>query len=264
MAVGNVYVYEQTPSYNRYKIRITKDTVVGGKRFFYFSQSLPGFSQYGKWLRVDGATGVLTALNNNNNCNYLINEKYVDSLKSRRNDSLRKCGPPSSACFDTSNVSVFGIPTKQKAFREDGLVIVSRYYSKYFGLTKVYSWEIEGWYDNLIGCKISGVTYGDTLLTDIENISGEIPSSYSLGQNYPNPFNPMTNVKFSIVNAGNVKLVVYDIQGREVQTLVNERMNVGTYEVRFDGSMLNSGVYFYKLIAGDFTETKRMIFNKII
>jgi len=99
-------------------------------------------------------------------------------------------------------------------------------------------------------------------LVGIQNISTEIPSSFSLSQNYPNPFNPMTNVKFSIINAGNVRIIVYDVQGREVQTLVNERLNVGTYEVRFDGSMLNSGVYFYKLIAGDFTETKRMILIK--
>jgi len=96
----------------------------------------------------------------------------------------------------------------------------------------------------------------------IQNINTEIPSSYSLGQSYPNPFNPMTNVKFSIVNTGDVKIVVYDVQGREVQTLVNERLSAGTYEAKFDGSMLTSGVYFYKLSAGDFTETKRMILIK--
>jgi hypothetical protein len=96
----------------------------------------------------------------------------------------------------------------------------------------------------------------------INNISTEIPSKYSLSQNYPNPFNPITNFKFSMLNAGNAKIVVYDVQGREVQTLVNERLNAGTYEVKFDGSMLNSGVYFYKLIIKGFTETKRMILIK--
>jgi hypothetical protein len=63
-------------------------------------------------------------------------------------------------------------------------------------------------------------------------------------------------------NAGNVKLVVYDIQGREVQTLVNERLQPGTYETTFDGSRLNSGVYFSKLTLGDFSETKRMTLIK--
>jgi len=96
----------------------------------------------------------------------------------------------------------------------------------------------------------------------IQNISTETPSSYSLGQNYPNPFNPVTNVKFSIINAEQVKLIVYDIQGREVQTLVNERLKAGTYEVKFDGNMLNSGVYFYKLSTEGFTETKKMLLIK--
>jgi hypothetical protein len=62
--------------------------------------------------------------------------------------------------------------------------------------------------------------------------------------------------------AGNVRLVVYDVQGREVQTLVNEKLSAGTYEVKFDGSMLNSGVYFYKLMTDGFTETKKMLMIK--
>jgi photosystem II stability/assembly factor-like uncharacterized protein len=70
----------------------------------------------------------------------------------------------------------------------------------------------------------------------IQNISTEVPSKYSLSQNYPNPFNPMCNVQFSMYKAGQVKLVVYDVQGREVQTLVNEKLSAGTYEVKFDGS----------------------------
>ena len=96
----------------------------------------------------------------------------------------------------------------------------------------------------------------------IENVSTEIPSAYSLSQNYPNPFNPTTNIKFSIINSGNVKLVVFDIMGREVQTLVNESLQSGTYEATFDGSMLNSGVYFYHLTAGDFKAVKKMILVK--
>jgi hypothetical protein len=96
----------------------------------------------------------------------------------------------------------------------------------------------------------------------IKNISSEIPSSYSLQQNYPNPFNNTSNLKFQIVNTGDVKLVVYNIMGREVQTLVNEQLAPGTYEVRFDASMLTSGIYFYKLTSGDFSETKKMLLLK--
>ena len=89
-----------------------------------------------------------------------------------------------------------------------------------------------------------------------------IPDNYSLSQNYPNPFNPTTNIKFSIVKTGQAKLIVYDVQGREVQTLVNERLQPGTYEASFDGSALNTGVYFYKLITGTFSETKKMLLIK--
>jgi photosystem II stability/assembly factor-like uncharacterized protein len=99
-------------------------------------------------------------------------------------------------------------------------------------------------------------------ITGIQNISSETPSKYSLSQNYPNPFNPTTNIKFSIVNTGEVKLVVYDIQGREVQTLVNESLKPGTYEAAFDASSLNTGVYFYKLITNTFSETKKMLLIK--
>lgn len=96
----------------------------------------------------------------------------------------------------------------------------------------------------------------------IQNISTEIPSAFSLKQNYPNPFNPSTNVKFSIVKAGDVKVVVYDARGREVQTLVNERLQAGTYDVTFDGSRLNSGVYFYKLSVNGYSQTRRMVMTK--
>ena len=110
------------------------------------------------------------------------------------------------------------------------------------------------------GTILKTITFGD--LISVKNISTEIPSKHMLRQNYPNPFNPMTNVKFSIVKAGDVKIVVYDVMGREVQTLVNERLGAGTYEVKFDGSMLTSGVYFYKMVTDGFTETKRMILIK--
>jgi photosystem II stability/assembly factor-like uncharacterized protein len=106
---------------------------------------------------------------------------------------------------------------------------------------------------------------GVTFVSDPSNkITG-----YELSQNYPNPFNPMCNIQFSMCNAGNVKIVVYDLTGREVQTLVNEVLQPGTYETTFDGSKFSSSVYFYKMqvrhgvsSTGDFTETKRMLMIK--
>jgi hypothetical protein len=104
--------------------------------------------------------------------------------------------------------------------------------------------------------------YDSISTVSVMNITTEVPAKYNLLQNYPNPFNPITNVKFSMLNAENVRIVVYDVQGREVQTLVNERLNAGTYEVKFDGSGLTSGVYLYKLITESFTETRKMLLIK--
>lgn len=102
-------------------------------------------------------------------------------------------------------------------------------------------------------------------------ISSKTPNSISMYQNYPNPFNPTTIIKFDVAMdsrfPGNdppwqVVLKVYDVMGREVQTLVNERLQPGTYEVSFDGSSLTSGVYFYKLITNGYTETRKMLLLK--
>lgn len=83
-----------------------------------------------------------------------------------------------------------------------------------------------------------------------------------MSQNYPNPFNPVTNLEFGISDLGFVSLKVYDILGKEIITLVNEKLSPGNYKVEFDGSGLTSGVYFYRLTVGEFTDTKRMMLVK--
>ena len=89
-----------------------------------------------------------------------------------------------------------------------------------------------------------------------------VPHDFVLEQNYPNPFNPTTVVSYQLPVASEVRLVVYDLLGREVAVLENERKNPGVYEVKFDGSGLSSGVYFYRLTAGVHTESKRMMLMK--
>ncbi|MFZ5948282.1 MAG: VPS10 domain-containing protein [Stygiobacter sp.] len=125
--------------------------------------------------------------------------------------------------------------------------------------------------------------YSDFNITSVSN-EAEIPDGFSLYQNYPNPFNPSTTIKYSILNVmvsssnhdvtlrqsrqsrdqsdNIVTLKVYDILGKEVATLVNERQSAGNYEVKFDGSNLSSGVYFYKLQAGEFSQTKKLLLMK--
>lgn len=103
------------------------------------------------------------------------------------------------------------------------------------------------------------------IVTDVED-EKQIPTEFTLEQNYPNPFNPSTKIKFSIPNVGSelaqTVLKVYDILGNEVATLVNEEKPAGIYEVKFDASGLSSGVYFYKLQTGTFSEVKKLLFIK--
>ncbi len=96
----------------------------------------------------------------------------------------------------------------------------------------------------------------------IKPISSEVPNSYTLYQNYPNPFNPETKIKFDVPKSGDVKLIIYDMLGREVSALVNERLNPGTYEVEWNANNYTSGVYYYKITSGDYTDSKKMVLVK--
>jgi photosystem II stability/assembly factor-like uncharacterized protein len=99
-------------------------------------------------------------------------------------------------------------------------------------------------------------------LVGIGNNNNEIPNVYKLEQNFPNPFNPSTQITFALPKAGIVKLIVYDILGREVRTILNEFVPAGNHSVEFDAGSLASGAYFYKIESGDFTDTKKMVLLK--
>jgi hypothetical protein len=88
------------------------------------------------------------------------------------------------------------------------------------------------------------------------------PDNFYLHQNYPNPFNPVTNIKYQIPELSFVMLKVYDVSGKEIATLVNEKKPAGSYTLEFDATRLPSGVYFYKIQAGNYTETKKMVMMK--
>jgi photosystem II stability/assembly factor-like uncharacterized protein len=114
---------------------------------------------------------------------------------------------------------------------------------------------IASWSGKILKTTNGGATY-------INNINSNIPDNYCLKQNYPNPFNPNTNIKYQIANNKFVTLKVFDLLGREVAILVNEFQKTGTYEVSFNGSEFASGIYFYKIQAGNFTQVKRMVLIK--
>ncbi|MFH1528557.1 MAG: T9SS type A sorting domain-containing protein, partial [Bacteroidota bacterium] len=137
----------------------------------------------------------------------------------------------------------------------------------------------EGEYFWKVRSKISGSSSGENSdysstgnfkisgITDVkEDIS--IPSEFKLFQNYPNPFNPETVIKYQIASSRNmensipVTLKIYDVLGKELLTLVNENKPAGTYEIKFDAKRLSSGLYLYKLSAGEFSRTMKMLLIK--
>jgi hypothetical protein len=99
-----------------------------------------------------------------------------------------------------------------------------------------------------------------TIVTEAEDFYQ--PLTFSLEQNYPNPFNPSTTIEYTIPESGVVTLKVYNVLGKEVAALVNGRNDAGKHKIEFDASLLNSGVYFYKIESGSFVETKKMVLIK--
>jgi hypothetical protein len=121
--------------------------------------------------------------------------------------------------------------------------------------------------DNCLTVWASGTgvyaTHGCGAITiGIQQNGTNIPSSYELKQNYPNPFNPVTNIEFSLPKGGIVKLIVYDILGKEVSTLINQDMKAGMYKADWDASVYPSGIYFYNITSEGFSETKKMVLVK--
>ena len=99
-------------------------------------------------------------------------------------------------------------------------------------------------------------------ITSVERLPTNLPTHFSLDQNYPNPFNPATTISFSLPSKSFVSLKVFDVLGREVSTLVSEELSVGTYSWSWNAEGLASGIYFYRLQAGTFSETKKLVLIK--
>jgi hypothetical protein len=130
--------------------------------------------------------------------------------------------------------------------------------------TAIWSLSVSG--TNLFAGTDSGGVWrrplSEMILTDVEEFHASFPENYSLEQNYPNPFNPSTRIEFSIPHAEYVTLKVFDMAGREVAKLVNSTLKPGSHELTFDGTDFTSGVYFYRLQAGESVQTKKFVLQK--
>ena len=261
LKVGNSWTFHHVstfipPQNFRYKVTIVNSFVSNGHLYYTV-----GSDSY----RVDSVYGRLL-LSTSSGCNWLINEMLVDSLSAHKNDTFKgECNEYYyTHCTDTSSMNIFGITKPTKSFDHFHFEMGTfNKYAKDLGPVYTSFSAMSGYlYNELVGCVINGIVYGDTTITGLDPISGTVPSDFSLSQNYPNPFNPKTIINFELSMLSNVKLTVFDVLGREVAALVNKQLKPGTYEAQFDGTNYPSGVYFYKLLSEYYSGTKTMVLIK--
>ncbi|MHB2156401.1 T9SS type A sorting domain-containing protein [Calditrichota bacterium GD2] len=136
---------------------------------------------------------------------------------------------------------------------------------KYIENGFTYSWRVYA-YDNFgfkVRCEQDFWTFTfDTVKTAINDNQNNIPNNFVLSQNYPNPFNPTTTIKYGIPRSVHVTIEIYNLLGQRVDVLINQKKNAGYYQLQWDGSHLASGIYFYRMSAGEYVEMKKLLLLK--
>lgn len=189
----------------------------------------------------------------NKNQTYLIVTKYKFTSGSTTNDSASLFIIPSS--IPVSEPAADQISTDGNDSPGIGEIYINNHaFGQFGGGLRRSSVKIDG-------IKIAK-SWGEAVLTAVEQTSTEIPSSFELKQNYPNPFNPSTKINFSLSKSGYVKLTVFDITGKALTTLVSSELHAGTYSADFDAAGLSSGIYMYRIEADNFISTKKMTLIK--
>lgn len=173
----------------------------------------------------------------------------------------------------------WGLTKPKKVFQEYTLHPPIFSLTQEIGLDSIYFYfDFGDTWITLKGCVLNGIVYGDTTVVSIVDNDPYLPFEFELSQNYPNPFNSITNIKFVVSGPParpypanilppkseirNVILAVYDILGNKIATLVNKELVPGEYEVEFNADGLPSGIYFYKLHSGNYSDTKKMVLMK--
>lgn len=277
LSVGNYWIYKVTDwSYPYYdedtftRKVISKEILSNGKEYFkieekYYSSSYINYV----YERVDSVKGLIYQFNSD--CPNPDSEKVIDDFTAEVGDSIliqrfTMCWDSILTKFSESgSESIFNENRNFRTYEYSWLISYTYKLAQGIGIYNIRNgYDFGESYFTLNGCVIDDIVYGDTTLTDIEDPQNQIPTEFRLEQNYPNPFNPSTKISWQSPAAGWQTLKVYDVLGNEVATLVDEYRNAGSYEVEFNVSQesfpaIASGVYFYRIIIGNFIETKKMI-----
>lgn len=281
LQIGNIWQFSNGESGGLLTTSIVKDSIINGKRYYkkISYQNNPSTTNFVSWERNDTTSGVSFMLDFqdvNKNGNYL-EELPLDSLENRYWSRYLTY----KYSYERPNPYTFFAGTKTVLVKDtswvkvEGDTLISRYFEileLYWGeriIEKfgVHAFMLESPMRSCLGARINGKVYGK--LVGIDDINNFLPNDLSLENNYPNPFNPNTNIVYSIPLGNkqgkanyNVTLVVYDILGREITVLVNEKQNSGRYSISFNGSNLTSGIYYYSLLVDSKRLTKSMVLLK--
>ncbi|RMH97260.1 MAG: T9SS C-terminal target domain-containing protein, partial [Calditrichaeota bacterium] len=262
LEVGNLWSFEvySGGQPQRHNMEITGDTTFTNDHH-YFLLSNPDVT-LGPYVRVDSGFIYLAE-------QYDGAEVPVYNLNARLGETRATNWRNlffSVTLYHVDTTTVFGRQTVVYYYGLDGLTVSEIRFSRDFGPLEIHHYgdppnpfPVESYY--LTGCIIGDSTYGTVVGI---GKSEELPAQFQLLQNYPNPFNPVTNVEFGLPNTEWVTLKVYDLLGREVKTLVDQRLPAGYHTVQWDGTnhagqSVVSGVYLYRLEAGNFVQTRKMV-----
>ena len=259
LKIGNEWIYEKNVEMykSRYKIKVIKDTTIEGKQYFKLTNG---------YFRIDTSYGKVYEYISGDVVSFDFSANELDDTV------FFNQGGYEEGWFleNKSEFNLWGINSERYLYNY--IIPTSGYrintFVKDIGLYRDEGGELLASYSVLIGFTKDGVVYGDTTLVGIDEGKSNKPIKYSLFQNYPNPFNPSTIIQYSIPKTSFVTLKIFNILGKEIATLVNEGKPAGNYQIEFNiqknmnNKSLSSGIYFYKLHAGDYIRTKKMIYLK--
>jgi hypothetical protein len=263
LEIGNRWDYERTywvPYYpqviDTFSVEVIGDSLFSNGETYYVLNrpDLTG----GKYVRADSDSDFVYYYDEND-----TDEDTLYHLNAQPGEEwFLQFGAISFIRLDSISTSqIFTFPTTLLYHRLDGLILSYVTLSDKFGPVSFHSpGEPPGTSStgiHLIGCMIDSIEYGNPVSVDATEPAS--PTKFSLSQSYPNPFNPSTSIHYSVSSLQFVSLKVYDVLGNEIAILVNEEKTTGSYEVEFNATSLPSGVYFYRLQAGSFVETKKMV-----
>lgn len=280
-ASGNLYVSGYALDGANQKVTLWKYNSSGTMQWMKYSSDIldPNGSNPYTGCAVSGNNIFVTGYAGNSANRYGITMKYTntgDTLWVKRNDSPSIYDQNHGCKADISG-DVYVCATRYNGTNDDWVIL------KYKGLDGTQLWSVVYNHttnnsDYAVNCALdnSGNLYAIGMVNfnnsnsdiytvkyqstvGIRTISEMVPERYSLSQNYPNPFNPTTVIRFSLPVVSFSSIKIFDITGKEVSTLVNEQLAPGTYSVDWNAGDYPSGVYFYKLITGKYTDTKRMV-----